>query len=165
MPTISVLHLPPQPPMSHMLKQYVPSAKRLIMPIVKLYTKRADAKLYRLNINKVEVEVEADVDVDVDAMTRMMVGLVDAIRDVAGRVVMAVVEDGTTIGSLRRNLTISTRLDINNSYMIASHEVKFKLTIPKLHPYPLLHHLPWIYLLPYHLRFLSIYLPLITLLS
>ena len=127
------------PPTSHMLKRYVPSAKRLIMPIIKLYTKRTNTKLYRLNINEVGMEVEVQADVDVDEMIRMMVGLVDATRDVAGRVVMAIVEDGTTIGSLRSNSIISTKLDINNSYVIASHEVKFRPTISKLHPYLLLH--------------------------
>ena len=52
--------------------------------------------------------------------------------------------------------------DINNSYVIVLPKVKFKLTILKLHPYLLLQHLPWIYLLPYPLCFLSMYLPLIT---
>ena len=78
---------------------------------------------------------DVDMDVDVDAMRKRMVGLVDAIRDVAGRVVVVVVEAGTTIGSLRSNLIVSTKLDINNSYMIVSHEVKSKLTLSKPLPY------------------------------
>ena len=130
------------------------------MPIVKLYMKRTDAKLYRPNINKVEAEVEAVVDVDMDAMTKMMDGLVNATGDVAGRLVMVVVEDGTSIGSLKSNLIVSTKLDINNSYVIALHEVKFKPTISELNP-----HLLQIYPLLHHLHFLSIYLPLDMFLS
>ena len=133
LPIISVPHLLLQAPMSPMLNRYVPSAKRLIMPIVKLYTRRTDAKLYRLNINK--VEAGADMDVDVGAMRRRMAVLVDAIRNVAGRVVMVVVEDSTTIGSLRSNFIVSTKLDISNSYVIMSHEVRSKLTLSKPHPY------------------------------